>query len=375
MFKQLFNRLSYISALIIKEFQIIWSDPRNRIMILLPPLLQLTIFAFTATFEVKNISMVIYDKDNSIISRSLSDKFQNTPTVHTVYHVDNESDFKNLIDTQKVYLGLTIPPDFSRNLYAKRPATLQFILDGRKSNAAQIVMGYSTQIVNAFQYELNDISIPKPKITIDIRHWFNPNLNYQWFIIISLTGAIATIMMLAITALAVAQEKEQGTFDQIIVAPLSSTEILIGKTIPALLIALLDVSLMIGAGLLFFDLPLSGSFVSLYLSIIVFLISIAGIGLFISTLCQTQQQAILGVFAFFAPTFLLSGFVAPIENMPLFLQKLSIINPLTYFFNLMKGIFLKDISIPMIWENIIPLLIISIITLTFAGWFFNKRLD
>lgn len=369
------SRFGALKALIVKEFQIIWSDPKNRIMIILPPILQLGLFAFAATFEVDHIPLAVYDKDRTEISRALIDKIAHTPAVERVYPVDNPADLTRLIDTQTVYGALTIPQGFASRIYQETPVSVQLILDGRKSNTVQIMQGYLTQMISAFQYEIQSVSFPPPVVRIVLRHWFNPNLDYQWFIVISLTGVLAMVMMLSITALAVAQEKELGTFDQIIVSPLSSFEILIGKSVPALLIALMDVTIMIIAGVFMFGIPIAGSVSVLYACIVSFLLSIAGIGLFISTLCQTQQQAILGVFAFLAPTFLLSGYVTPIENMPLFVQRLDVINPLTYFFVLMKGIFLKDISAATIWANVWPLLIISVCTMTFTTWFFNKRLD
>ena len=369
------SRFGALKALIVKEFQIIWSDPKNRIMIILPPILQLGLFAFAATFEVDHIPLAVYDKDRTEISRALIDKIAHTPAVERVYPVDNPSDLRRLVDTQTVYGALTIPQGFASRIYQETPVSVQLILDGRKSNTVQIMQGYLTQMISAFQYEIQSVSFPPPVVRIVLRHWFNPNLDYQWFIVISLTGVLAMVMMLSITALAVAQEKELGTFDQIIVSPLSSFEILIGKSVPALLIALMDVTIMIIAGVFMFGIPIAGSVSVLYACIVSFLLSIAGIGLFISTLCQTQQQAILGVFAFLAPTFLLSGYVTPIENMPIFVQRLDVINPLTYFFVLMKGIFLKDISAATIWANVWPLLIISVCTMTFTTWFFNKRLD
>lgn len=375
MIKSFFSRWSRIYALIIKEFQIIWSDPKNRVMIILPPILQMTLFAFAATLEVKNISMVIYDKDQTQISRGLTEKFENTPIIHKVYQVNNQNDMTDLIDRQKAYIAVTIPNDFTQNIYAGKTDAIQFVLDGRKSNAAQIVQTYAMQIVQAYQVEMLGVSPPTSKIKVDVRNWYNPNLDYQWFIVISLTGILAMVMTLSITALAVAQEKELGTFDQVLVSPLKPYEILIGKTIPAIIITLLDVTIMVLAALYLYHIPLLGSVFTLYACITVFLLSIAGIGLFISTLCQTQQQAILGVFAFIAPMVLLSGFVTPIDNMPLYLQKITVVNPLTYFFRLMKGIYLKGLSFDIIMDNIYPLLIIAFATLTFAGWFFNKKLD
>ena len=374
MIKSFFSRWNQIYALIVKDFKFIWADWRNRVMILLPPIIEIAIFAFTATLEVKNISMVVWDKDRSSISRSLGDKLANTEVISAIEYVDNYKTLQKRIDEQDVYVGLVIPSDFAKNIYSGNESKVQFILDGRKSNAVQIISAYLTQIINNFQYEINGVNLPKSNMSVEIRNWFNPNLEYQWFIVISLIAVLAMVMTLAITSLSMAQEKELGTFDQVLVSPLKSYEILIGKTVPAIVISLLDVSIMIVATLFLFKIPLLNSIITLYLCIIVFLLSVCGIGLFISVLCKTQQQAILGVFVFLFPTILLSGYITPIENMPIFLQKLGYINPLTYFFNLIKGLFLKGIGFSYIMMNVIPLLIIAFLTLSFVNWFFNKRL-
>lgn len=368
-------KFSAIWALVVKEFQIIWSDPKNRAMILLPPLLMLTVFAFSATFEVNSISMLIYDQDKTPVSRALTDKIANTPYVKHLYFVDNLKELHQKIDEEKAFVTLTIPQDFGKKIYLGEVPVLQLILDGRKSNTAQVVSGYLTQIFNAFLYEIDGVNPPQSPIKIHVRNWFNPNLNYQWYIVISFMGVLITVMMLAITALSVAQEKELGTFDQILISPLKPFEILIGKTIPAITVAYIDFSIMLIAGGFIFDIPAESGYLVTYACIFVFLLSIAGIGLFISTICNTQQQAIFGVFAFLAPTFLLSGFITPIENMPVILQKFSVINPLTYFFRLSRGLFLKNIDALTIWANVWPLLIIGLCTLSFASWFFNKRIN
>jgi len=362
-------------ALVIKEFQMIWSDPKNRAMILLPPLLMLTVFAFAATFEVNSIAMVIYDKDDSPVSRALIDKIAHTPYVKHLYFVDNPQELQSKIDTEKAFAALTIPTDFAKKTYLGEAPTVQLILDGRKSNTAQVVGGYLTQILAAFQYETNGVETAQPPIKVRVRNWFNPNLDYQWYIVISFMGVLISVMMLAITALSVAQEKELGTFDQVLVSPLKPFQILIGKTIPAIAVTYIDFSIMLVAGHFIFHIPAECGYLLIYACIFVFLLSIAGIGLFISTICNTQQQAIFGVFAFLAPTFLLSGFITPIENMPILLQKFSVINPLTYFFRLARGLFLKHIDLLTIWANVWPLLIIGICTLSFAAWFFNKRIN
>lgn len=367
------NKCFAIWALVIKEFQIIWTDPKNRGMILLPPIMMLAIFSFAATFEVNSISMLIYDKDNSQLSRTLIDKLADTPYVKHLYMVDNPHELTEKMDNETAFAALTIPQDFAQKIYSNETPSVQLILDGRRSNTAQVISGYITQIMATFQYEIQNTAAPK--IQLQVRHWFNPQLNYQWYIVTSFMGVLVTVMMLAITALSVAQEKELGTFDQVLISPLKPFEILIGKTIPAIAVAYIDLTIMIIAGDLVFNIPAARGYVMIYLCIFVFLLSIAGIGLFISTICQTQQQAIFGVFCFLAPTFLLSGFITPIENMPRFLQNTSWLNPLTYFFRLMRGLFLKEIDNFTIWQNIWPLLVISACTLGFASWFFNKRLS
>lgn len=368
-------RWKRVWALIVKEFQVTLADKNNRMMILLPPILQLVLFAYTATLEVNNVSMAIYDKDNTQISRNLSKKFENTKVISKIFYVNNQKDMKNLMDKEKVYIVLTIPQDFSKNIYNGNGSSIQLLLDGRRSNASQIVSSYATNIISLFGNEINDVIKMQPKINLKARSWFNPNLNYQWFITVCLTGILAMTLTFMITSLAVAQEKELGTFDQIIVSPLKSSEILIGKTIPAILITLFDVTVMILGAILFFKVPLAGSILALYTCIIIFLLCMSGIGLTISVLCKTQQQAVLGVFMFTGPVLLLSGFMTPIENMPVILQKFSALNPLTYFFFLIKGIFLRDISNFTIWQNCYPLAVMAIITLTFSWWFFNKKLD
>ena len=368
-------RWKRILSLIIKEFKFILADKNNRMMILLSPIMQLVLFAYTATMEIKKVYMAVYDKDNTELSRTLTQKFERTPIVTKVYHIDNNKDMTDLINKEKVFVVVTIPQDFSKNIYNGTGSDLQVIMDGRKSNTSQIVSSYVSTIVQNFMKEINESEITKSKIEINTRNLFNPNLNYQWFILVCLTGTLAMTITFIITALAIAQEKELGTFEQIIISPLKSSEILIGKTIPAILITLFDVTLMILGSVIFFKVPIEGSIIILYLCIIIFLLAIAGIGLAISTVCKTQQQSVLGVFIFMTPVMLLSGFITPVENMPIFLQKLSVINPLTYFFVLIRGIFLKNIDTLTIIQNIIPLLLIAITTLLFSWWFFNKNLD
>lgn len=368
-------RWNRILALIIKEFKVVLADKNNVFMILFSPVISLVLFAYTATLEVKNISMVVYDKDNTELSRSFVNKLEKTPIITKIYKVDNRRSMTKLMDEEKVFVVLTIPQDFTKNIYNGNGSELQVLMDGRRSNTSQIVSSYIGSIIQKFANEMTEYEKQQPLIELKTRNIFNPSLNYQWFILVCLIGMLVLNTSFSITSMTIAQEKELGTYEQTIISPLKTSEILIGKTIPAIVISLLDVTLMLIGSVIFFQIPIEGSLCILYLCITIFLLSICGIGLVISTICKTQQQSILGVMIVSAPLTMLCGFMTPIENMSPFFQKIVLINPLTYFFVILRGIFLKNISYITILQNLIPLVIIAIITLTFSWWFFNKNLD
>jgi ABC-2 type transport system permease protein len=364
--------LNRIKNLIIKEFKGIWSDKRIRYMILFAPIVQLLIFSHTATLEVKYVSMLIYDKDRSAYSRSLQSRFSNNKKlIKTITYVDNREEMADLINRQEALLALIIPQDFQKNLITGKGTELQFILDGRRNNSSQVFAGYAQSMVLEFQAEHQPSKSP---ISITTRNWYNPNLNYEWYIVIAMTAILAMMITLIITSLSLAQEKEFGTFDQILVSPLQPTEILMGKTIPAIAFALFDTFLMVLLGRLMFQVPFVGSLLVLLLLTIIFLLSMAGVGLFISALCKSQQQAILGVFSFMIPSLLISGFVSPVESMPAVMKFVGTINPLTYYLAILKGLFLKDISFALILQYTIPLILIATFCLTFTIYFFKRRI-
>lgn len=364
--------LNRIKSLTKKEFLNLWVDKRITAMLLFSPVIQLIIFAWAVTLEVKNVTMVIYDQDKTQYSNELIYRFNNKSIIKEILFVNSYQEIKNIIDDQKALFGIVIPQDFQENIISKQGTDLQFILDGRDTNSSQIFSSYANSIVQSYISEINHT---KSKIKLDTRNWFNPNLEYQWYMAITMTGILSMITALIITSLSLAQEKEFGTFDQTIVSPLQPTEILIGKTIPAIVFALAVTMIMIISGVLIFKVPVISSVFTILIVTTIFLLSISGIGLFISSMCKSQQQAILGVFAFMVPSLMISGFISPIENMPLIMRFIGYINPVTYYILLMKGLFLKSIPIWMIIRYSIPLIIISIFTLTFAGWFFKQKLD
>lgn len=365
-----------ISALIVKEFLILFRDPKGRFVLLGPPLMQLFIFAFAATMEVKNVDLVIYNQDKGRHGYEILQRFSGSPTFSTITFVGDESKFIPAIDEQKAIAAIHIPQDFSRTIEAGNGASMQAILDGRRSNAAQIVAGYIGQIIGNYAREQLAFQTSRSPLAVLVgRNWFNPNLLYLWYTVPSLVGILAAVIALMVTALSVARERELGTFDQLLVSPLLPYEILIGKTVPAVIIGLAEGLLIFTVAYTFFGIPFTGSFTLLILTVLAFVMSVVGVGLFISSISKTQQQAILGAFIFLVPAVSLSGYAAPVENMPNWLQRVVSINPIKHFLIIVKGLFLKNMKFTDVWENTYPLLIIGTFTMTLAWWFFSRRLE
>jgi len=365
-----------ITALIVKELLTLFRDPTGRIILIGPPILQLLIFAFAATLEVKNVSVVVYNQDRGKHGSEIIHRINGSATFTDLNFVKSIFDFKPYIDEQRAIAAIHIPQNFSQRIEEGRQANLQIILDGRRSNAAQIVSAYITQLVNGYANEIQGNRSGTMASTIIVnRNWFNENLLYLWFTIPSLVGILSMIIALVVTALSVARERELGTFDQLLVSPLMPYEILIGKTVPAIVVGFLEGLLIWSVGVFVFGVPFRGSFVLLLLVMFIFIMSVVGIGLFISAISKTQQQAILGAFIFMVPAITLSGYAAPVENMPQWLQTVTWINPLKHALIIIKGLFLKDMPFVEVWENTWPLLVIGMLTLSLAAWFFSRRLE
>lgn len=365
-----------ILALIHKEILAVWRDKKSRTMLILPPILQLMIFAMAATLDVKNVAIGILNFDHGPESFELIQRFRGSPTFNKIIYLDSVSEMTRVIDDQTVAMVIHFDQQFSRNLKAKKAADVQLVLDGRKSNTTQIIQGYAATIIQQYSRDLAvRLDIKEQQTEIFPRNWFNPNLLYYWFNIPNLSGVLTLLVSLTITALSVARERELGTFDQLLVSPLQPFEILIGKTIPAVIIGLFEGTIIVSAAVFVFHVPLVGSIPLLYLSMFVFICSIVGVGLFISSLCKNQQQAILGSFIFMTPAVTLSGYATPIENMPQWLQEVTVINPVRYYLVIAKGLFLKDMPAHIVFDNIWPMILIACFTLTGAAWFFRRRLE
>lgn len=363
--------LGRLRALIVKELLAILRDPKGRMVLIGPPVMQLLIFSYAATLEVSNVDIAFLNHDGGRWGTELSQRIAASGTFREVTPITGLGQAREALDRRHVLAAVHVDPEFSRDIEAGRPAEVQILLDGRRSNASQIVAGYLERIIGDLDPRASAGAGEGPVV----RHWFNPNLDYVWYTVPSLIAVISLLIGVILTALSVARERELGTFDQLMVSPLRTHEILIGKTAPPLMIGLVHATVYVLAALFVFEVPLRGSLLLLYPSLIVYLAAVIGVGLFISSLSTTQQQAILGAFLFAAPAILLSGFATPIENMPAWLQPLTMVNPLRHFLVVVKGVFLKGLPASEVLLNTVPLILIALVTLTAAAWLFRRRIE
>lgn len=366
-----------IWALLIKEFLAVWQDKKSRMVLIIPPIVQLFVFAWAATLDVKNVPIGVLNKDSGEQAIELLYRFGGSPVFTEIFYLSSTEEIAPFLDNQKGVMVIYIDDQFSRNLDADLPAPIQLILDGRKSNTAQILFGYASNIIQQFNLDLSKAANiqQQSKSELITRNWFNPNLLYYWYNVPSLCAILSMLTSLSVTALSVARERELGTFDQLLVSPMTPIEILIGKVLPAIFIGMIEGSFIILVAIYVFQIPFTGSFLLLYFSMFIFVCSVVGVGLFISSLCYTQQQAILGTFLFVSPAVSLSGFATPIENMPVWLQHATQIIPLRYFLIIVKGSFLKALPPHIVLANVWQMALIAVVTLSAAAWFFRKRLQ
>lgn len=352
-------------------------DTKVRVSILVPPIIQLFVFTFAATLDVKDVPIGILNRDSGEQGFELVERFYGTRIFNNrIFFLKGVEEIASFIDHQKGVMVVSIDEQFSRNLDAGKPATVQLIFDGRKSNTAQIVSGYTQQIINRFNNDYTaDARLVTQNVQLVPRTWFNPNILYPWYNIPCLVGVLSMLTCLVVTTQSVARERELGTFDQLLISPLVPWEILIGKLIPGVIIGFIEGSFMLTIGTLAFGVPFTGSLPLYLLSLLIFVSSVSGIGLFISSISSTQQQAMLGTFVFMMPSMLLSGFATPIENMPTWLQPGTNFIPLKYMLILSKGIMLKAMPARIAFESLWPLCLIGMCNFIGAALFFRRRLQ
>lgn len=364
-----------IAALVRKEFLALLKDKKSRLVLIVPPFLQLLVFGYAATYDLKNVPYAVYNEDRGAASRQLLAGFSGSPNFSLKATVDHDGQIAPLIEGKKVLLLLHIGPQFSRDLALGNTASLQAVVDGRDSNTAMILLNYVRQIVFSFNRQQmvaqGRASLPARLVT---RAWFNPNLESRWFIVPGIVGLLTLVVTLLVTALSVAREREQGTFDQLLVTPLTPFEILMGKTLPGFCIGSLEATLVTLVAVFWFKVPLLGSLLTLYVGILLFLLSAIGVGLMISSLAVTQQQGLLGAFLFLVPAIILSGFSTPIANMPPLVQQITLLNPMRYFLVILRGVFLEGTPFALLIPQFWPLAVIGIANMLAAAWLFRHRM-
>jgi len=364
-----------VVGLIIKEILVFIRDPRSRFVLIVPPLVQMFIFGYAATFDLFRVSFALYDENRTYHSREFIAKFIGSPIFRLKKEILNDSQLKDEIQKRNVLFVLHIDRRFDRDLLSGRSGKVQLIVDGRNSNTAAILTGYANQIIADYNVDWIKKSgrIPPPS-QITFRAFYNPNLLSQWFIVPGLIGILTFVVSAMTIGLSIAREKEMGTFDQLLVTPLRPIEILVGKTIPGLIFAMAQATLILLAALLWFKIPFHGHILLLYLGLFFFLFAIIGIELAISSISSTQQQALLGVFFFLVPSIILSGFSTPIRNMPEPIQYLTFLNPMRYFLVIVRGIFLEAKGLDTLWDQYLPLLGIGLVSMSFSWFLFKQRI-
>lgn len=371
-----------LKRMLVKEFIQIFRDPRMRAVILVIPILQMIIFGYAVNMDVRNIPTALYDLDRTPASRELAARFEGSGYFDIVARVDREPEMQEVVDSGRAKVVLRLDRGFSEAVTGGRTAAVQIILDGSDSNTASIVMGYSERIAGAYNQQvlLERISrssggrFETEPVTLAARAWFNPTLESRWFFLPGVIAQLVMIVSIILSSMAVVREREIGTMEQIMVTPIGRLEFILGKTIPFALIGFVDVALVCAVAVFWFEVPLEGHLATLFLATGLFLLSTLGVGLFISTVSQTQQQAMMTTFFFVMPAILLSGFIYPIANMPPVIQGLTYLNPLRYFLVIIRGVFLKGTGFEVLWPQMAALAVLGSGLLFLAAGRFRKTL-
>jgi ABC-2 type transport system permease protein len=380
-----------IGVIVRKEFSQLFRSPRTRTLLFIPPIIQLIVFGYAVNMDVDHIHMGWLDRDQSPASHDLLANFLSSNRFVLVAQPQAEGDVQRLLDGGDVKCVVQVLPGFNRDIARGQPTAVQILVDGTNSNTASLVSSYATQIVAAYagsvgsqqilpqvmaRLESNErISLHSPSLGTRTRVWFNPDLRSRNYFVPGVIANIIMVVTVMLTAMAVVREKEIGTMEQLIVTPIRPLELMIGKMLPAALVGLMDVTMISVGAQLIFQVPFRGAAVMLLACSALFLLTSLGAGLFISTIAQTQQQAMMSSTLFAAPTFMLSGFAFPIHNMPLPVQYFTYLNPNRYFVEILRSIFLKGTGLNILWPDMAALLVYGTAIMLLSSWRFRKRLD
>jgi len=384
-----------LRQMIRKEFIQALRDPRMRGMLLFPPLIQLLIFGYAVNLDVDTAKIAWMDQDHTPASRDLLSEFVGAERFQLVAMPADERAMQRLMDRGQVDAVVRVLPGFGKDVERGRTTSVQVLLDGTNSNTASIVSGFAAQVIGRYSAEVvakqqravvmaagagsgaggEPMQSPMPQVVARSRVWFNPDLKSRNYFIPGVIVNIITLVTLSLTAMAIVREKEIGTMEQLMVTPIRASELILGKTLPFVLVGMWDMMLVLGAALLLFHIPFRGSLLMLVGSAMLFLLSTLGAGLFISTVSQTQQQAMMATMIFFQPFFMLSGFTFPIRSMPMVAQWLTFLNPVRYFMEIVRGVFLQGAGVEALWPQMTALAVFGVAILWASVARFHKHLE
>ncbi len=379
-----------IAVILRKELIQALREPRMRVLLFLPPIIQLLIFGFAVNLDVDHTRIAWMDMDRTPLSRDLRARFEGSGRFDVVAQPANEEEVQQILDHGAAQAIVRVLPEFERDVLRGRPTEVQVLVDGTNSNTASLVSGYAGEIIADFSQDVlsgqqnvrvltrspgGAVNLQAPRIDGRTRVWFNPDLHSRNYFVPGVIANIIMIVTLMLTALAIVREKEIGTMEQLMVTPIRPLELMLGKTLPFAIVGILDVALITSVALLVFHIPLRGSLLLLFACAVLFLMTSLGAGLFLSTISHTQQQAMMANFFFTTPAFMLSGFAFPIHNMPTVVQWLTYLNPLRYFIEIVRGLFLKGVGVSALWPDMLALAIYGLAVLSLAVVRFHKTLD
>ncbi len=373
-----------IMPIVIKELLELRRDKAARFLLIVPPILQMLIFGYAATFEVHHVSTAILDLDHSQESRDLIARFTSSSRFDVVEVAQSQHQINAAIDASDAAVAIVIHAGFAELLRKGQGAAVQVIVDGTNSNTAMIALGYINTIATGFaqdyaanlmQRQQGARGTRQVQVTLEQRPWFNPDLNGRWFFVPGVIGTLTLIIVVNLTAFAIVREREVGTLEQIMVSPIRPVEFIVGKTVPFFLVGLGEVALVVSVGLLWFRIPFVGNPLVMLLGTTLFLLSTLAVGLLISTVCSTQQQAFSTNFFVLSPFFILSGFAFPISSMPQVLQWFTYINPLRYYLVVIRGTLLKGVGVDVLWPDFVAMAALALVLLTLSILRFRKTLE
>lgn len=362
-----------------KEFIQLFRDKKNRPLLIIMPVIQLLIFGYVVTTDVRDVRVGFLDQSRTRESRMVMDAFDANKTFRITHTFANPKDLEQMLLKRKVDMTFNVRPDFSQRIRKGDTADIQILVDGSMSNMASVRIAYTSLVLDRLNRmlfkEMHPQKIDYGEIDDRIRTWYNPNLDSRNFYVPGIVAFLIMLTALLFTSMAIIREREAGTMEQVIVTPVKPFELILGKTIPYIIIAFAQMVMVTLFAIFWFHIPMNGSVPLLFASTCLFLLSTIGMGLFVSTISSTQQQAMMTTFFFILPFFMLSGFVFPIANMPLVVQWFTYVNPLMYFLIIIRGIFLKGVGFEVLWPQFLALMVLGLVVFTGAVKRFRKRLD